>query len=466
MDPLDEPPSPDSRSVYAWSLPVLLAAALSGTFDVGAAALEVTLIVIGLILSGIYSGSEVAFFSLARTPNLLEPDQTKGGVDGKTLKMLGEPRRLLATILISNTLANVVVSVLAASLTGRFVALFGVPEVVLFTVEVIVVSFMILILSEVAPKVVAIHNPLKTSRRLSGFIYAHYVMLNPLTFLVSRSTRTLEEWLPRPTTRMTTDDLLAMAEASEREGSLKEDEREIIENVIEFATITVREIMTSRVNIVAVSVDQTLHDVLELIRAKGLSRLPLYENDLDNILGVIYSKDVLPFLQTDEEGVSVNWKTIARKPLFIPSSKKLDALLQEFQSEKTHMAIVVDEYGGTEGVVTMDDLLEEIVGDMVDESGEHEEKLFTEIKGGGWLCDARIDLDEVGDLLELELTHDDDEFETLGGLMYHLTERIPGVGEKASYKGMEVTVHSVRNGRIHKLRVRRLSQAGTGRQTA
>lgn len=448
-------------------MPILPAAAVAASsIDVGAALLELAIIVLCLVLSGVYSGSEVAFFSLARTPNLLEPDQAKGGVDAKTLKMLADPRRLLATILISNTLANVVVSVLAASLTGRFIALLGVPEVVLFTIEVIVVSFLILILSEVAPKVVAIHNPLKTSRRLSGFIHAHYVVLLPLTHLISKGTRALEERVPRPTSRMTTDDLLAMAEASEREGSLKEDEREIIENVIEFATITVREIMTSRVNIVAVSVDQSLTDVLELIRTKGLSRMPLYENDLDNILGVIYSKDVLPFLQTDDEGVSVNWKTIARKPLFIPSSKKLDALLQEFQSEKTHMAIVVDEYGGTEGVVTMDDILEEIVGDMVDESGEHEEKLYSEIKGGGFLCDARIDLDEVEELLELELTGDDDEFETLGGLVYHLTERIPGVGEKVSYKGMEVTVHSIRNGRIHKLRTRRLSQVATGRQSA
>lgn len=425
------------------------------SFDASLALIESVAILIALVLSSVYSGSEVAFFSMAKQMHLLEPDQKAGGVDAKTLTMLAKPRKLLATILVGNTVANVVASVLAASLTGRLIALTGASQVVVYTVEVIVLSFTILILSEIAPKIIAINNPLKTSRKLAPFIYIHFVLLSPITRLFSEGALALERVIPKPSTKVTTEDLKAMAEASEKEGSIKEDEREIIENVIEFGSITVREIMTSRMDVVAVSVDQSLKEVLELIQDKGFSRMPLYENDLDTILGVIYTKDVLPFIQSDVETTQVNWRTIARKALFIPSTKKLDALLQDFRSERTHMAVVVDEYGGTDGVVTMDDVLEEIVGDLGDEQDEEEEKLYTELKTGVYLFDARIDLDEVGELFDLELTSDDDDFETLGGLVYFLTERIPSVGEKVNHKGLELSVHSIRNGRINKIRVKR-----------
>jgi len=247
---------------------------------------------------------------------------------------------------------------------------------------------------------------------------------------------------------------MTMAEVSEMEGSIKSDEREIIENVIEFGTTSVREIMTSRVNIVAVSTENSLNEVLALIREKGLSRMPLYENDLDNILGIIYSKDVLPYINSDIERTTINWRTIARKALFIPATKKLDDLLRDFQQEKTHIAIVVDEYGGTEGLITLDDILEEIVGDISDEYGESEEQLYTQFKNGVYVFDAKIDLDDMEEILEIELTADDDDFETLGGLVYHLTERIPNVGERVYYKGLELTIHSVQNNRVRKLRVK------------
>jgi CBS domain containing-hemolysin-like protein len=247
-----------------------------------------------------------------------------------------------------------------------------------------------------------------------------------------------------------------MAEVSEQEGSIKEDEREIIENVIEFGSITVREIMTSRVNIIGVSLEDSLSDVLERIRKHSLSRMPLYENDLDTIHGVIYAKDILPFIQAEGEETIINWKTISRKALFIPITKKLDDLLRDFQQEKTHMAVVVDEYGGTEGVVTMDDILEELVGEMVDESDE-EENLFKRFKNGIYVFDAQIDLDDMEEVLECELTSEEDDFETLGGLIYSLTESLPTVGERVIFKNLELTVHSVQKNRIKKVRVKVLS---------
>lgn len=415
---------------------------------------QVGCIILGFLFSALFSGAEVAFFSLANQQDKLTEGEIEGTADHLIIKMLERPRRLLSTILIGNTFANIIASVLAAVVTGNMVAYFGLPELLVYFVEVIVLTFMILILSEITPKIIAINNPLTLSRRLSRFIYVLYKLLTPLSSIIANSTLSLEERLPKPNSKMTSEDIMTMAEVSEQEGSIKSDEREIIENVIEFGSTTVREIMTSRVNIVAISMGNSLDEVLSMIREKGLSRMPIYENDLDNILGIIHSKDVLPYINSDIERTTINWRTIARKPLFIPSTKKLDDLLRDFQQEKTHIAIVVDEYGGTEGLITLDDILEEIVGDISDEYDEMEERLYTKFKSGVYIFDARIDLDDMEDILGCELTSDDDEYETLGGLIYHLTERIPNVGERVYYRNLELTIHSVQNNRVKKLRVK------------
>lgn len=427
---------------------------LDGSLDTVDLILQFFFIVMGLIFSALFSGSEVAFFSLSNQQDILTEGGISGSADELILRMLERPRRLLATILIGNTFANIITSVLAAVATGNIVAYFGFSEIIVYTLEVLVLTFMILILSEITPKIIAINDPLKSARKISRFIYGLYILLLPLSKLIANSTLSLEERLPKPDSKMTSEDIMTMAEVSEMEGSIKSDEREIIENVIEFGTTSVREIMTSRVNVVAVSTENSLNEVLGLIREKGLSRMPLYENDLDNILGIIYSKDVLPYINSDIERTTINWRTIARKALFIPATKKLDDLLRDFQQEKTHIAIVVDEYGGTEGLITLDDILEEIVGDISDEYGENEEQLYTQFKNGVYVFDAKIDLDDMEEILEIELTADDDDFETLGGLVYHLTERIPNVGERVYYKGLELTIHSVQNNRVRKLRVK------------
>lgn len=428
---------------------------VDGSLDTLDLTLQLLFIVLGLVFSALFSGSEVAFFSIFNQKDLLNEGSISGSADQLIIRMLERPRRLLATILIGNTVANIVTSVLAAVLTGNIAAFMGYSGFVIYTIEIIVLAFTILILSEITPKVIAINNPLQISRNLSRFLYVFYILLKPLAKLIAESTLSLEERLPRPDSKMTSEDIMTMAEVSEQEGSIKSDEREIIENVIEFGTTSVREIMTSRVNIVAVSTENKLDEVLNLIREKGLSRMPLFENDLDNILGIIYSKDVLPYIYSDIERTTINWRTIARKALFIPATKKLDDLLRDFQQEKTHIAIVVDEYGGTEGLITLDDILEEIVGDISDEYTESDEQLYTRFKNGVYVFDAKIDLDDMEDILACELTSENDEYETLGGLIYHLTERIPNVGERVYYRGLEFTIHSVYNNRVRKLRIKK-----------
>lgn len=444
---------PSSFSLYATYL-IQEVSVYQGALNPFELTIQLLLMILGLVFSALFSGSEVAFFSLSNQLDMLDQSEKKGSADALVVRMLERPRRLLATILIGNTFANIITSVLAAVITGNLVEYFGYSGIMIFTVEVIVLTFTILILSEITPKIIAINNPLKMARRLSRFIYVFYWLLKPLSKIIAESTISLEEKLPRPANRMTSEDIMTMAEVGEKEGSIRSDEREIIENVIEFGTTSVREIMTSRVNVVAVSSENTLDDVLNIIREKGLSRMPLYENDLDTILGIIYSKDVLPYINSDLERTTINWRTIARKPLFIPSTKKLDDLLREFQQEKTHIAIVVDEYGGTEGLITLDDILEEIVGEISDEYDELDEQLYTQFKNGVYIFDARIDLDDMEEILDCELTSGDDEYETLGGLVYHLTERIPNVGERVYFKDLELTIHSVQNNRVRKLRVK------------
>jgi len=418
---------------------------------------QLLVILCGLILSGLYSGSEVAFFSLASSTDKLETDSGADNYskDQLIIKMLEFPRRLLATILIGNTFANIITSVMAALLTGKIVAQLGLPEVLVYTVEILVITFMIIVLSEIIPKIVAINDDLNVSRKMSPFIYTCYVGLAPVSRLIAYNTKILESFLPDPISKITSHDIKTMAEVGELEGSIHGEEREIIENVIEFSNTSVREIMTSRVNIVSISIDDSLGDVVELIREKGLSRMPLINQELDNIEGIIYSKDVLAYLNSSIETITINWKSIARRALFIPATKKLDDLLRDFQQEKTHIAIVVDEYGGTEGLITLDDILEEIVGDISDEY-DFEEQLYTKLKNGTYLFDAKIDLDDVEEILDVELTEEDDEYETLGGLVYHIKERIPEVGERITFKNVLLTVHTVKNNRVRKLRVKRL----------
>jgi gliding motility-associated protein GldE len=419
--------------------------------DWGAVAILSAIMIAGLIFSALFSASEVAFFSLSGNLSPEDFEQAKSDtVFRRVLLMLEKPRRLLSTILIGNTVANIITAVMAAVITGELLVLFTVPDYIVYTIEVLAITAIIVIVSEITPKIIAIKSPKKTAMSLSIFLYFFYILFSPLAKWLGSTALSIEKRLPKPTEKFTSDDLKTIAEVGERQGSILEDEREIIENVIEFGNTTVREIMTSRVDVIAVSTEDNLDEVMALIRDKSVSRMPLYEEDLDNILGIIHTKDLLPYLSKSKRTEVVNWKEIARKAIFIPPSKKLDDLLRDFQREKTHVAIVVDEYGGTDGIVSMDDVLEEIIGEMHDEySGQ--ETLFTRRKNGDYIFDAKIDLDDLGDILGVEITTDDDEYETLGGLIYHVLERIPEPGEKITYKDLNLTVHKIENNRVTKV---------------
>ncbi len=414
--------------------------------------MQVSIIIVSFFFSAFFSSSEVAFFSI-RHHDLTEKIRAQETPALHRIKrLLDHPRQLLSTILIGNTVVNILISVFAAVLTGNLISHFGWNPIVAYTIEVVLLTTALVIFGEITPKVIGLKNPYMVASFFSAFIYMLFVILRPINKLVAASTMSLERRIPKAKNKITGDDLIALAEVGEQEGQLREDEREIIENVIEFGNTEVREIMTSRVDIEYVAVDETLGEVLERVKKLRLSRLPLCDPDLDSIVGIIYAKDLLPFLNEQIDDSSFNWNSISRKPLFIPVNKKLDDLLEDFQREKTHMAIVVDEFGGTEGLVSLDDVLEEIMGELETDPNEREE--IRQLRNGDYIMDAKVDLDELNDLFEQEIATDDDEYETLGGLVYHILERIPSVGEKIRFNNLEITVHEIENNRVKRLSVR------------
>lgn len=412
-----------------------------------------------LLASAFVSGSEVALFSLDDSE--VEAFRKKGDRTSKrVLYLLENEESLLVTILILNNVVNVAAVTLAAVITLQMSQVFEWSQTALIFAEVIVVTFVLLIVGEMSPKLVAVNHSVRYSRFVSGPLKFFHDVLRPFSRSISGLTQFIQRQLP-PQDALTTLDLKRIAEVGELHGGLAQDERMLIHSIVELGETAVREIMISRMDIVAVPDSATYEEVMDIIRSSGHSRLPLFKDDLDNIRGVLYAKDLIPFLGQTNGRQTIDWEPIIRKPLIVPAGKKLDALLRDFQTKRTHVAIVVDEYGGTAGLATLEDVLEEIVGDIQDEYDHHEKPLYRRVSVDTIVADAKIDLDDLNEVLSRELTasHEDlidtnqFDFETLGGLVFHLTESIPSQGDQVTFRRLLLTVESVVNHRIGRVKV-------------
>ncbi|MFQ5571878.1 MAG: hemolysin family protein [Rhodothermales bacterium] len=406
-----------------------------------------------LLASALFSGSEVALFSLDGTAKEALTE-ARDRASQRVLKLLKEPRQILITILLLNTFVNVSAAILAALMTERVAREFALNPTIVFILEAIALTFVLLVVSEITPKLIATRHARTFSRRVSGLLMVLHVLLRPLSIVLSRAMLFVQRRFQLSTaTRLSSEDVKAMAEIGEAHGTFKEEERELIHSIVEFGDTPVRAIMISRLDIEALPVTATLSEALDIIRSSGHSRLPLYVDHLDNILGVIYAKDLLPYLNNSNGIRRIDWTRLMRPPMFVPQGRKLDDLLKDFQRKKTHLAIVVDEYGGTAGIVTLEDVLEEIVGDIRDEHDEPEDVLFKRLDDGTYRVDARIDLDDLNDLLDLDLDTESFDFETLGGLIFHLTGEIPFRGDEVAYGRLNMRVETVENNRIGQIHV-------------
>ncbi len=409
-----------------------------------------------LLASAVVSGSEVALFSLDATAQ----EELQGKDDRSSrvvLALLTKPRKLLITILTLNTVINVSAAVLAAVMTARVAESRDWSPTVAFTVEVIALAFVLLVVSEITPKLVASRQPAKYSRRVAVPLRLLQWLLNPFVAIVAR-------WMQRTQTGFTrkfmqhdvlsSDDVKMMAEIGRAHGSIDDDEHEWIRSIMDLGETPVRAVMISRLDITALPITSTLGEALALIRSAGHSRLPLYVDHLDNILGIIYAKDLLPMLPLREKHHQrPDWRRMMRPPMFVPAGKKLDDLLQDFQRKKTHIAIVVDEYGGTAGLVTLDDVLEEVVGDFRDEHDEDEEPEIRKLGEDCYRVDASMNLDDLSELLRINIDTEHFDFETLGGLILHLGGEIPAIGDTAEFECMQFLVEAVKNNRIRQVRI-------------
>ncbi len=410
------------------------------------------LFLVFLLLSAFFSGSETALFSLSEPERRrLQEKGTRG--TRRVLRLLEQPRQLLTTILIGNTLVNVSAATIAALLTADVAEVYQFSPTWAMLAEVVVVTLVILIFSEVTPKIIAVRHNERYAVLAAGVLGPLIVLFSPLVRPISALSRWLERLLGvrEGAFALTEPELRALIDVGEEKGELEEDEREMIHSIFEFGKTHVREIMVPRIDMVCIERSASLRELVDLIKSKGHTRIPVYENTVDNVIGVIHAKDLLPYL--GKENANIDLGELARPPLFVPESKLIDELLREFQKERTHMAIVVDEYGGTAGLVTLEDVIEEIVGEIQDEY-DREVPLYQKIDEDTYLMAAKMDLDEVNELLGADLPTDK-EYESLGGFIFHLTGHVPREGDRIEFGGFEFTIEKVQGNRILSVRVRR-----------
>jgi len=415
--------------------------------------ISIVIIIVLLIVSGFFSGSEVAFFSLKKK-QLQSSEKGRRKSDKRIRDLLERPRKLLVTILISNTLVNVGIAITAAVLALRLAVYLNINPAVAITVEVVVITFLILICSEITPKVLASKKPLEFARFASYPMSLMYSTLYPVSDILTWVAGTTQKVVrvEKLQKAISGDELKTLAEVGTERGMLKHDEGSLIQSVVDFGDTTVREIMGSRVDMVTLQADTPISEAMEVIRNSGHSRIPVYDEHPDDIKGILYAKDLLPFLGRRKKKGKSTLKSLVREALFVPESKPVEDLLREFQLRKTHIALVVDEYGGVSGLVTLEDIIEEIVGDIRDEH-DRETPYYKKIKEREYLFNPTIGIHEVEEMFELQLTRADVDYDTLGGFLFTHLGKIPEKGQRFHYFGLEFIIERISDRRITRVRV-------------
>lgn len=406
-------------------------------------------VVLALLLFGsaLFSGSEVAYFSLS--PEDLERFRNDNRKKAKVvLRLYSIPERLLSTILIGNNIINVAVVLLAAFISSRLFDISDSP-VLGFLLEAIVITFLLLFFGEILPKVYASKNNTEVALFMAFPLSFSEKIFHPIASMLIRSTRLVKKRAGKRQEQISINDLSDALELTSDD--LREDEK-ILKGILNFGNINVSAIMCPRIDVTAVDIRMGFKDIIPVIIESGFSRIPAYSESFDNVKGILYAKDVLPYINNPG---SFKWQTLLRPPYFVPETKKINDLLKEFQVNKIHMAIVIDEYGGTAGIITLEDILEEIVGEITDESDD-EEVLYRKIDEKKYIFAGKILLNDLNKILGF----DDDPFEkvrgeseTLAGLILELTGEIPKKGQVVNHERFTFTIESADRRRIKEIRV-------------
>ena len=404
-----------------------------------------------MICSAVISGAEVAFFSISTTQlDSIQDNYSKEKV--LIEKLLKKPKRLLATILVANNFINIALVLLFSNISQIYLSTID-NHLLSLLIEVVVISFIILIFGEILPKIFANRNNLVFARftafiifRLDKFLL--FIITIPMSFI----TNIIEKRFGQKGGNFSVDELSKALELTKQNDTTEEEEK-ILRGIVNFGNIEISQVMCPRVDIFALSSNLSLDKVLPRLIDNGFSRIPVFENQLDNIIGILYVKDLLPHIK----GENFNWISILRPAYFVPENKKLDDLLKEFKSKKMHIAMVVDEYGGTSGLVTLEDLIEEIVGDISDEF-DYEDVEYSKIDNSVYLFDAKISLNDFYRISKISSIDNFEkrrgEAETLGGFLTEITQRLPRIREKISFEKIQFTIESVDKKRIKRVKVK------------
>ena len=412
------------------------------------------LLAVLLVLSALISGTEVAFFSLSQTDLGAFSEKTKE--NSNVIKLLEQPKKLLATILITNNFINILIVLLFASLGeilfGDFIYdVFGIP--VRFLLEVVLVTFLILLFGEVLPKVYASRNALKFASFMAKPVHFLNILLSPLSSLLISLTGVVEKKLGNKTNDFSVEKLSQALELTSGNATTK-DEQKILEGIVSFGNTETVQIMKPRIDIFAISDEESYEEVLKKITKNGYSRNPVYKENIDNIVGVLYAKDLLAHL---DKGI-FKWQNLLREPFFVPENKKLDDLLSEFQEKKNHLAIVVDEYGGTSGIVTLEDVIEEIVGDINDEFDD-DDLSYSKIDENNYIFEGKTSIKDFCRVLDDEdealFEEEKGESETLAGLILEISGKFPRKGEVINFKNYTFTIEALDRKRIKQVKATR-----------
>lgn len=416
--------------------------------------IRIIILVVLLIFSAFFSASEVALFSLDKR-KLKKNLDLNPFVGRYLLNLIEHPRRLLVSILIGNTIANVSASIVAVSIALDITKTADISQEYILTLQIIILTVVIILFCELTPKIWAARSPLTFARIASVPLYWFTVIIFPVAESLTEIIRMIISKVKIDQTKaaISADEITELAELGHEMGTLQEEEHGIIQSIVSFKSVTVLEVMTPRVDMVAVASDIQINDLIEVIKSSGHSRIPVYRNSLDEIIGIIYAKDVLAYLRNTS---GFDLMKLARKALFAPKTKMINDMMYELQEKKMHIAIVVDEFGGTAGLVTLEDIIEEIIGEIRDEY-DKEENPVTKIDENKYLVLGRISLEELNELLNTNILSGKGDYETLAGLVLNFAGYIPKEGYNFNLENFKFTVKEVSRKRINRILIEKES---------
>ncbi len=407
-------------------------------------------ILVLLFLSGLISGSEVAFFSLSHE-QLQDTKTSTVKNDIYISRLVLDPRRLLATILILNNLINIFIVTISTFATWKIVGNkdAGGAVIVILT---ICITILIIFFGEIVPKVYANHNSLSFARFTAPLLSVADKLLRPVSWFLLTLSNVIENRIEKKAYNLSVQEINQALEIT-ADKEVTDEEKGMLKGIVNFSTLSVRQIMKSRIDITSIDLETSFHELLDTINKTGYSRIPIYSETVDKIEGILYIKDILPHIEKEEH---FRWQTLLRPGFFVPESKKIDDLFRDFQEKQVHMAIVVDEYGGTSGIITLEDVIEEIVGEINDEFDGDNDIAYNKLDSNTFIFEGKTSLNDFCKIIGAEADIFDQvkrESESLGGLLLELNTKLPPAGEKITFSNFQFTVVAVDQKRIKRVRV-------------